>query len=98
MKNPKKIAIVGNAGSGKSTLSQKLHRILNIPVFHLDKYFWKPNWAHPDPDEYKIIHDNLCESGEWIIDGNNLRLLEYRIQRADIVINKILYLLFLCDH
>jgi adenylate kinase family enzyme len=86
MKNLKRIAIIGNGGSGKSTLSQKLHSILNMPIYHLDKYFWKPNWTRPDPDEYKVVHDDLCERSEWIIDGNNLRHLEYRFNRADVII------------
>lgn len=86
MSKLKRIAIIGNAGSGKSTLAYKLQQKLNLPIYHLDKYFWKPNWVYPDPDEYKIIHDNLCDQDEWIIDGMNLRVLEYRIQRADIII------------
>lgn len=86
MKNIKRIAIIGNAGSGKSTLAQKLHEILNLPVYHLDKYFWKPNWTRPDPEEYKKIHDSICSQDKWITDGMNLRLLEYRIQRSDVII------------
>jgi adenylate kinase family enzyme len=86
MKKIKRIAIIGNAGSGKSTLTQKLHKILHLPVYHLDKYFWKPNWVHPNPDEYKKIHDQLCDQDAWIMDGMNLRVLEYRIGRADIIV------------
>lgn len=82
----KRIAIIGNAGSGKSTLAQKLHTIFKLPVYHLDQYFWKPGWKHPDPAEYKQIHDNLCNKDEWIIDGMNLRVLEHRIKRADMII------------
>jgi len=86
MKNIKRIAIIGNAGSGKSTLTQQLHEIFNLPVYHMDKYFWKPYWTYPDPEEYKIIHDKICDQDAWIIDAMNLRLLEYRIARADIII------------
>lgn len=86
MKNIKRIAIIGNAGSGKSVLAQRLAAILNLPVYHLDQYFWKPHWTHPNLDEYKTIHDELCDRGEWIIDGMNLRVLEYRAQRADMII------------
>ncbi len=86
MNNIKRIAIIGNAGSGKSTLAQKLSQILRLPVYHLDKYFWKPNWTQPDPEEYKKIHNELCDQEEWITDGMNLRLLDYRIQRADVII------------
>lgn len=86
MSNLKKIVIIGNAGSGKSFLAQQLHTILQLPVYHLDHYFWKPNWTYPDPDEYKKIHDQLCDQDEWIIEGMQLKLLEYRIQKADLVI------------
>ena len=59
MKEIKKIAIIGNAGSGKSTLAYKLQQKLNLPIYHLDQYYWKPNWGRTDPDEYKIVHNNL---------------------------------------
>jgi adenylate kinase family enzyme len=86
MKNIKRIAIIGNAGSGKSVLAAKLHHILKLPVYHLDKYFWKPNWTHLNLDEYKIIHDQLCDQPKWIIDGMNLRVADYRLQKADMII------------
>lgn len=86
MNKIKRIAIIGNAGSGKSTLAQKLHLLAKLPVYHLDQYFWKPGWQQPDLAEYKLTHDSLCDKDEWIIDGMNLRVLEYRIQRADMII------------
>jgi len=82
----KRITIIGNCGSGKSTLTRRLHQTLHLPVYHLDQYFWQPNWVRTDPEEYKKIHDALCDQDEWIIDGINLRLLEHRIQRADVII------------
>ena len=39
----KKIAIIGCAGSGKTTLAFLLQK-LNLPIYHLDQYYWKPNW------------------------------------------------------
>ncbi len=86
MKKIKRIAIIGNAGSGKSTLSQKLHKITNLPIYYLDQYYWKPRWVRTEPYEYKKMHDAICDKQEWIIDGINLRVMEYRIQRADMVI------------
>lgn len=86
MKFLQRIAIIGNAGSGKSVLAQKLHTILKIPIHHLDQYFWKPNWTHPNIEEYGLIHHELCDQDSWIIDGMNLRFLEYRAQHADMII------------
>ena len=86
MKNIKRIAVIGNAGSGKSTLTRQLHNILKLPVYHLDKYYWKPGWVPVDPLEYSQLHDMLCERDEWIMDGMNLRLLLTRIDAADMII------------
>jgi adenylate kinase family enzyme len=81
-----KIIIYGNPGSGKSTLAVRLQQLLNIPLYHLDQYFWRPNWQEPVRAEYEKIHNNLCDLPEWIIDGVSTTTLEYRIQKADIVI------------
>lgn len=81
-----KIAIIGNAGSGKSTLALQLHQLLTLPIYHLDQYFWKPNWQEPEPAEFEKIHHQLCDQPTWIIEGIATRLFEYRAAQADIII------------
>ncbi len=81
-----KIAIVGNAGSGKSSLARTLHAMFGIPVYHLDQYFWKPGWQEPDRAEFEKIHNALCDKPQWIIEGMAIRFFAYRIERADIAI------------
>jgi adenylate kinase family enzyme len=81
-----KIAIIGCPGSGKSTLASQLHTILGISLFHLDQYFWKPGWQRPDRDEFKKVHDALCDKNEWIIEGMAVRLFEYRVKQADVIV------------
>ncbi len=81
-----KIAIIGSPGSGKSTLALKLHKILHIPLFHIDQYFWKPGWQRPDRQEFAKIHDQLCDAPEWIMEGMATRHFEYRLQKADVII------------
>lgn len=82
----KRIAIIGNSGSGKSYLADKLHQLLRLPVYHLDKYCWKPGWTKLEYAEFKHIHDALCGKDKWIIEGMNLKSLEHRLQRADMII------------
>jgi adenylate kinase family enzyme len=86
IKEAKRIAIFGCAGSGKSTLAFKLHHKLNLPLYHLDQFYWKPNWQMPDFNEFRKTHDELCERENWIIEGMYTRALMHRLDRADIII------------
>lgn len=39
----KKILVIGNSGSGKSTFARKLHRATGLPLFHLDLVWHLPD-------------------------------------------------------
>lgn len=80
-----KIAIIGNAGSGKSTLGFELHKKLGFPLYHLDQYQWKPHYERVDRDEFEKAHNQLCDKEAWIIEGLAIRLFQHRIEKADIV-------------
>lgn len=82
----KKIAIIGCAGSGKTTLSLHMQKFFNLPVIHLDKHYWKPNWQMPDFSEFYSIHYDLCQEPSWIMDGMYVRALLPRIMHADMII------------
>lgn len=81
-----RIAVIGCPGSGKTTLSNKLGKILCRKVIHLDKVLWNPNWEMLPYDERKIIHDNLIAADNWLIDGMWRSHLVDRIERATTVI------------
>lgn len=55
-----RILVIGCAGSGKSTLSRKLHYILDLPVIHLDTYFWNANWVPKSNEEWEYMPRLLC--------------------------------------
>lgn len=82
-----RISIVGISGSGKSTLANKLGKKLNIPVVHLDKYFWNADWTERySREDFKKVSDEFSDKNEWIIDGNYKSSIEHRFERADIII------------
>ncbi|WP_235869406.1 P-loop NTPase family protein [Veronia nyctiphanis] len=82
----KRIAIIGSGGSGKSTFSVELGKALNLPVHHLDRLYWKPNWVKPKKDDWIALQKSLCNEECWIIDGNYHSTPDIRLAACDTVI------------
>jgi adenylate kinase family enzyme len=78
--------IFGRPGSGKSTFAYNLSKRLNLPLYHLDKYYFTNNWQERKREEFLQIQQGIVNQEKWIIDGNSIRSLEMRYQRADVVI------------
>lgn len=81
-----RLIILGNGGSGKSTLALKLGQELQLPVFHLDHYYWQPNWQPVTPRQWREIHNALIAAPTWIMEGTQYRELAVRLQHADKII------------
>lgn len=82
----KKVIVIGCPGSGKSTFSKALHKITDIPLFHLDMIFWN---ADKTTVEKTVFLDRLLkivQNDEWIIDGNYASTMELRMQACDTII------------
>lgn len=84
--NLNRIAIIGSGGSGKSTLAKMLALKLNLPLHHLDCYFWNPNWIHITKEELKHIQIQIINEEYWIFDGNYTRTMDVRLNAADTII------------
>lgn len=69
----RRIHVIGNSCSGKSTLGQQLAVRFGIPFVELDALNWEPDWAglnETDPEELeRKIRDST--SGEaWVVAGS----------------------------
>ncbi|HXH60531.1 MAG TPA: hypothetical protein VNI20_04165 [Fimbriimonadaceae bacterium] len=83
----RRITIIGNGGSGKTTVAVRLGEELRIPVHHMDKIQWRPGWQRAPEDEVEAALDALVENDEWIIDGlGAMWTIEKRLPRADLVV------------
>lgn len=83
----KKIIIIGNGGTGKSTLGHKLSKILQLKVYHLDRYTFKPGWVRVEEEEFKKTLYKILDEKEWIIEGWSYHsTMERRLHVADTVI------------
>lgn len=82
----KRVLILGPSGSGKSTLCRRLGQIVNVPIIHLDRYYWKPNWVETSKEEWQDKVKNLIGSESWVMDGNYTSTLRLRTSAADTII------------
>ena len=64
-----RVAVIGNAGGGKSTLCRKLSTARQLPFFPVDHFQWKPGWVPATYAEIKERHDEILTHERWIIDG-----------------------------
>jgi adenylate kinase family enzyme len=91
----KKVAVFGNAGGGKSTLSRRLAEVTGLPLHVLDIIQFRGGRYRPKerdggklPDEeYLSIHREILSRDEWIIDGfGSLPTVWERITAADTLV------------
>jgi adenylate kinase family enzyme len=80
----KKVAVFGNAGGGKSTLSKRLSEITGLPLYILDKIQYQSGGAEVSQEEYKHTHEQILATDRWIIDGFGcMETLWPRLNEAD---------------
>jgi len=79
-----RIVIIGNSGSGKSYLAQRLSDHYGYPIIHLDSLFWEPggfNNKRSSESIASLIHDSkLSES--WVVEGVFGELAKYYLDDA----------------
>lgn len=84
--SPKKFALIGLPGSGKSTFATKLGKMLNIPVHHLDKHMFEPGGKKKDKQEFIEIQQAILDEKAWVVEGCSFSTFEMRFARADVLI------------
>lgn len=82
----RKVLVIGPGGAGKSTLSKKLGKLLNIEVLHLDKFYWHSGWVETPKAEWLKTVEELLGRDAWIMDGNYSGTLDIRLEACDTVI------------
>jgi adenylate kinase family enzyme len=81
-----RIMIIGCGGSGKSFLARKLGQSLSLPVYHLDRIFWKKGWVESERAPFLESQQRILSTHRWIVDGNFGGTMELRFKHADTII------------
>ena len=82
----KKILILGNGGSGKTTLALQLRQAHKLPILHLDQIYWTSDYVHADRSAFLNKVQSFCAGEQWIIEGTPMPGLELRVKAADLII------------
>lgn len=82
-----KIAILGYSGAGKSTLARTLGERYQLPVLHLDRVQFGPDWVERDRAEANALVRKFMAQPQWVIDGNYTGFeQERRLKESDQII------------
>lgn len=80
----KKVAVFGNAGGGKSTLSKRLSQITGLPLHVLDKIKYQSGGSQVPDEDYQRVHQQILVTDRWIIDGfGSVETVWLRLNEAD---------------
>ncbi len=83
----RKVAVFGNTGGGKSTLSKRLATIAHLPLHVLDKIQYRVGGTKVSDDDYKRAHAEILATHRWIVDGfGSMETLWLRLDEADTLI------------
>ncbi len=85
-----KVHIIGGAGSGKSYISKKLSKALNIKNYELDEIFWDDSDKTFNKKATSEFRNNklnkILKQDNWIIEGVYYSWLYESFKKADTII------------
>ncbi len=82
----RRVAVVGNAGSGKSMLAARLAAQLAVPNVELDSIFHLAGWRELSEDQFRAEVLAVTAGDAWVVDGNYVAVREQVWDRADTVV------------
>jgi adenylate kinase family enzyme len=82
----RRVAVVGNAGSGKTTVGRAVAAALGVPFVELDAIHHQPGWQPVPPDQFRRQVGQIVTADGWVIDGNYRAVRDLVWNRADTVI------------
>ena len=84
---PRRVAVVGVSGNGKTTFSRDLASRLEVPYVELDALFHLSGWREADEEDFRRSVEQAMSSDGWVLDGSYFRILgPLVLERADTVV------------
>jgi adenylate kinase family enzyme len=85
---PRRIAVVGVSGNGKTTFSRRLAAELDVPYTELDALNHRPGWVEASADELRREVEAAMDGPEgWVLDGSYMgKIGDLILRRADTIV------------
>lgn len=81
-----RIIILGNAGSGKTTLARQLAQRLDLTHTEVDSLYWDPGWTPAPKEVFRERVSQAVQTDRWVLDGNYSTARDILWPRADTAI------------
>ncbi len=82
-----RVAVIGNAGGGKSMLARTMAVAMDVPHIEVDRLLWRPGWELAPQADYDAAHEKAMAASCWVIDGlGRQESIGPRLQRATWII------------
>lgn len=78
--------VVGNSGSGKTTMAARLASRIGAPHIELDAIRHQAGWVELPDDEFVAEVELRTRGSRWVVDGNYAVVRELVWKRADSVV------------
>ncbi len=83
----KRIYIIGNSASGKTSLAKQLSRILKIKAYDLDDFYWQKKFAKKrNPKIVEKLVKKVTRRKTWVIEGVYSSCVTCSLEKADLII------------
>lgn len=84
----RRIAVIGNIASGKSTLARAMATARKLPYRELDRFQFSESWAVAPRREFVAFHATLIADPAWVIDGIGVwGAVKDRLAAADLIVH-----------
>ncbi len=82
----RRVSVVGNSGSGKTTFAADLAQRMGAPHLELDSVMHQPGWAPIPREQFRDRVAEFVAADRWVADGNYTAVRDLVWQRADTVV------------